>query len=97
MKKDLKTIIKEAADRYGLEYNEQQLYPTLKRSDGTVEIIKKENFYKALGLNNKTIHEKWSKVPGEKPMTWVNNTTNEFNFTEDFKSFKYEEQDKIVA
>lgn len=35
--KDLKSIVKKIADRYGVDYDENSSGPKIKRGDGTVE------------------------------------------------------------
>lgn len=96
MTKDLQTIIKEAAERYGLGYNEQQQQPTITRKDGTINVISRADFHKAFGLDAPETQDKWTKVL--ESVTWVNNYTNEFTFTEteDFHIYKYDEE-KIIA
>ncbi|MEY2195331.1 hypothetical protein AB7942_21715 [Neobacillus sp. BF23-41] len=96
MKRDLQTIIKEAAARYGLEYNEKQTQPTIQRPDGTVDVISKENFYKAFGVTLPKAQEKWSEIPGEESVTWQNTSKVDFDLTEDMHFFRYNDK-KIVA
>ncbi|MED4883135.1 hypothetical protein [Bacillus smithii] len=47
MKKDLQSIIKKVADRYGLKYDETKKHPTVISENGTIEIVSKEKFFKA--------------------------------------------------
>jgi hypothetical protein len=45
-KRDIQTIVKEAAERYGLDYDEKQSEMTVKLNDGTFRIVSKEDFEK---------------------------------------------------
>lgn len=100
MKRDIQEIIKEAATRYGLKYNESQTQPTIRRQDGTVDIISKENFYKVFGISYPNAQEKWSEMPGEESVTsWGNTSKVEFYFYEDYEdmhTFKYNDQKNVA-
>lgn len=49
-KRDIQIIIKESAERYGLEYNPDQLQPTKLTNEGKVEKIDKSVFEKAFHM-----------------------------------------------
>lgn len=51
MKKDLQSIIKKVAERYGLKYDETKEQPTVISENGTIEIISKEKFLKVFDLS----------------------------------------------
>ncbi|PKR82451.1 hypothetical protein [Heyndrickxia camelliae] len=98
MKRDLQTIIKEAAARYGLEYNEAQTQPSILRSNGTVEVIPKNRFQEALGIV--VSNEKWTKIPEVDSMTWENKSSVRYvlmgDLTKDMLIFN-DTDSKIVA
>lgn len=48
--KDLQSIIKKVAERYGLHYDETKKYPTAISKNGTITVISKEKFLKAFEL-----------------------------------------------
>jgi hypothetical protein len=45
--KNLKEIVKETANRYGLKYDENQTEMKVQLSDGTTRTVTKEDFQKA--------------------------------------------------
>lgn len=96
MKRDLQAIIKEAAERYGLNYNPNQKQPAIRRHNGNIEVISKENFNKAFGITVPNNLEKWSKIPGEELITWESKTSVDIDLYEDMSFFQYSEA-KIVA
>ena len=50
MEKDIKEIVKAAAERYGIEYNENQLYPRIRQSNGEIIELSKEKFIETIGI-----------------------------------------------
>ena len=51
MEKDIKKIVKAAAERYSIEYNENQLYPRIRHSNGEIIELSKEKFIEAIGAS----------------------------------------------
>jgi len=51
MEKDIKEIVKDAAERYGIEYNENQLYPRIRHSNGEIIELSKEKFIETIGIS----------------------------------------------
>jgi hypothetical protein len=96
MEKDIQAIIKEAAARYGLGYNENKNQPTIKRENGKVDIISKENFDKAFGFKSPSNNEKWMKVPEGKSITWENNKEVYFSLNEEMFLFKYNDEKNVA-
>lgn len=48
--RSLQDIIKDAANRYGLEYDENQQVPMIKTKDGSIREISKEEWSKAFDI-----------------------------------------------
>ncbi|CEE02984.1 hypothetical protein NSQ96_17055 [Caldifermentibacillus hisashii] len=84
MEKDIKEIVKAAAERYGIEYNENQLYPRIRHSNGEIIELSKEKFIETIGIsfiNN----QNWSKNPEIEKMVWEN-TEIGFYLTDNIES-----------
>lgn len=96
MKKNLQEIIKAAAERYGLEYNKEQTQATI-NINGEINVINKEELYKAFNVKMPKIADKWTGIYGkEKSVTWENSRGIHFDFNHDIKSYEYDKE-KIVA
>ncbi|MEL3959352.1 hypothetical protein NST17_19550 [Caldifermentibacillus hisashii] len=52
MDKDIQLIVKNAAERYGLEYNEEQKESKVKNKDGTVRKVKKSDMKSIIDVKN---------------------------------------------
>lgn len=46
----LQEIVKESAERYGLDYNINQAKPTVLLADGSIREVEKENLSKLFGI-----------------------------------------------
>ena len=52
MGKDIQLIVKNAAERYGFEYSEEQKESKVKNKDGTVRKVKKSDMKSIIDVKN---------------------------------------------
>ncbi|MEJ9331088.1 hypothetical protein [Bacillus licheniformis] len=81
MKKDVNSIIKEVAERYGLNYDENKTEHTIQNADGSIKYVKGEDLYEALGFPKHV--GKWTSVPGDNPIQWSNSKNIKYDFSDD--------------
>ncbi|MCT6514740.1 hypothetical protein OQZ55_03965 [Bacillus subtilis] len=96
MKKDVNSIIKEVAERYGLIYDENKTEHSILNSDGSIKYIEDKDLYEALGIPKRV--ENWTSVPEEKSIQWSNNKNNSYVFSFSDESYDFRvKNEKIVA
>ena len=86
MKKNIQSIIKEAASRYGLKYDENQTRPSVQTPYGS-KFITKEELSIAFNKTVPKIQGKWSEFPEEEYATWHNEISNNFEFEDNMHTF----------
>ncbi|MCY8973557.1 hypothetical protein MOE37_18605 [Bacillus atrophaeus] len=95
MNKDVNSIIKEVAERYGLTYDENKTEHAIISPDGSVKTIDDAEFFKAIGFP-KRIETKWASVPGNNRVQWSNYKA--INYVLSDESYEYKvKNEKIVA
>jgi hypothetical protein len=64
-KDELNTMVKQVAERYGLECKEDKEQLTIKLENGKIMVVGNEDIYKVLGLTKHEEREKWAEYIGE--------------------------------
>ena len=64
-KDDLNKMVKQVAERYGLEYKEDKEQLTIKLEKGKIMVVGDEDIYRVLGLTKQEEKETWAEYVGK--------------------------------
>ena len=64
-KDDLNKMVKQVAERYGLEYKEDKEQLTIELEKGKIVVVGDEDIYRVLGLTKQEEKETWAEYIGE--------------------------------